>query len=197
MQIETIALDKIQTAPYNPRADLKPGDAAYERLKRSIEEFDLVEPLVWNRRTGHLVGGHQRLKVLKSRGLTHVEVSVVDLPPEREKALNVALNNPNLAGDWDLSKLNELIAELGALPEFDETLTGFDASEIRALVLEASHDLNDDVAEDESETETVEVRLVVPADGWERVKPDLDALVARHDLECHVRPADGQRRARR
>ena len=109
MQIETVAIERIKTASYNPRVDLKPGDVAYERLKRSIEEFDLVEPLVWNRRTGHLVGGHQRLTILRSQGITEVEVSVVDLPPAREKALNVALNNPNLAGDWDLAKLNDLI----------------------------------------------------------------------------------------
>lgn len=49
-------------------------------------EFDLVEPLVWNKRTGNLVGGHQRLKILKEQGRTEVEVSVVDLSPIKEKA---------------------------------------------------------------------------------------------------------------
>ena len=187
MQIETVAIERIKAAPYNPRVDLKPGDVAYERLKRSIEEFDLVEPLVWNCRTGHLVGGHQRLTILRSQGLSEVEVSVVDLPPGREKALNVALNNPNLAGDWDLAKLNEVIAELQSLPEIDATLTGFDDLEIRDLVFEVSQDFQDATLENEAVAEMVEVQLVVPEDRWDYVKPDLDVLVGRHDLECHIK----------
>jgi ParB-like chromosome segregation protein Spo0J len=62
MDIRKIAVDKINPAPYNPRVDLKPGDEEYEKLKRSIEEFGYVEPLVWNEQTGNLVGGHQRIE---------------------------------------------------------------------------------------------------------------------------------------
>ena len=68
MKIETIPIEKIKAAPYNPRKDLKPGDPEYEKLKKSLTEFDLVEPLVWNRRSGNLIGGHQRLKILQERG---------------------------------------------------------------------------------------------------------------------------------
>jgi len=86
MEIAKIAIEKINPAPYNPRQDLKPGDPDYEKLRKSLEEFDCVEPLVWNKRTGHLVGGHQRLKVLKARGDREVMVSVVDLPLDKEKS---------------------------------------------------------------------------------------------------------------
>jgi len=65
MEIIKIPITKINPAPYNQRLDLQPGDVEYEKIKRSITEFDLVEPLVWNKQTGNLVGGHQRLKVLK------------------------------------------------------------------------------------------------------------------------------------
>ena len=64
MDIQKIAIDKINHAIYNPRKDLKPGDAEYEKLKRSIEEFGYVEPVIWNEQTGNIVGGHQRAKVL-------------------------------------------------------------------------------------------------------------------------------------
>jgi ParB-like chromosome segregation protein Spo0J len=67
VNIKEIPLGDINPARYNPRLDLRPGDPDYEKLKRSLEEFDCVEPLVWNERTGNLVGGHQRLKVLKER----------------------------------------------------------------------------------------------------------------------------------
>ena len=132
MQIESIPIERINPAAYNPRLDLKPGDPDYERLKRSMEEFGFVEPLVWNRRTGNLVGGHQRLKILAERGAGHVDVSVVDLPPERERSLNVALNK--IRGDWDERKLADLLTGLAAIPDFDVSLTGFDATEITHLL---------------------------------------------------------------
>ena len=65
MQIEKRAVADLKAADYNPRKDLQPGDAEYEKLKRSIQEFGYVEPVIWNKRTGVVVGGHQRLKVMK------------------------------------------------------------------------------------------------------------------------------------
>ena len=131
MIIQKIPLDKINPAPYNPRLDLKPGDPEYDKIKRSITEFDLVEPLVWNKRSGNLVGGHQRLKVLKEQGAKEVEVSVVDLDDSKEKALNIALNKAQ--GDWDLPRLKDLLQELDT-GEFDIEITGFDENEIEDLM---------------------------------------------------------------
>lgn len=123
---------QLNAAPYNPRLDLKPGNPAYEKLKQSLTEFGCVEPLVWNKRTGNLVGGHQRLKVLIEQGVTEVEVSIVDLPLEREKTLNLALNK--IQGDWDEQKLAALLEELAHVPEFDIGITGFDPPEISELL---------------------------------------------------------------
>ena len=90
-------------ADYNPRKDLKPGDPEYDKLKRSMEQFGYVEPVIWNKSTGRVVGGHQRLKVLMDMGVTEVECVVVEMDEEREKALNIALNK--ISGDWDKDKL--------------------------------------------------------------------------------------------
>ena len=117
-------------ADYNPRKDLKPGDAEYEKLKRSIEQFGYVEPVIWNKTTGRVVGGHQRLKVLIDMGMTEVDCVVVELSEEKEKALNVALNK--ISGDWDKDKLALLIADLQGA-DFDVSLTGFEPAEIDAL----------------------------------------------------------------
>ena len=73
MQIEKHNIAELKAAEYNPRKDLKPGDAEYEKLKRSIETFGYVEPVIWNKRTGVVVGGHQRLKVMKDLGYTEVD----------------------------------------------------------------------------------------------------------------------------
>ena len=135
MRIKTIAIQEINPAPYNPRIDLKPGNPEYERLKRSVDEFGCVEPLVWNQRSGNLVGGHQRFKVLVARGDRETDVSVVDLPPEKEKALNIALNK--ISGDWDPRKLAQLLDELVHVPNFDVQLTGFDVPDVNALIAES------------------------------------------------------------
>jgi DNA modification methylase len=131
MQIEKVPIKKINPAPYNPRKDLKPGDPEYDKLKRSILEFDMVEPLVWNKQTGNLVGGHQRLKILIENGETSVDCSVVDLSKSKEKALNIALNK--IQGEWDFPKLRDLLLEIDT-GEFDIDITGFDAGELEQLV---------------------------------------------------------------
>ena len=131
MNIQKIKAELLNPAAYNPRKDLKPGDKEYEKLKRSIEEFGYVEPVIWNSQTGNVVGGHQRLKVLLDLGQTEIDCVVVELNPQREKALNLALNK--IQGEWDENKLAELMAELDA-GAFDVSLTGFDASEIDELL---------------------------------------------------------------
>jgi len=131
MEIRKIAIKDISVAEYNPRIDLKPGDPDYEKLRKSLGEFGLVQPLVFNSRTKTLVAGHQRLKILIEEGAKEVEVSVVDLPVEREKMLNLALNR--IQGAWDEEKLAHLLDNLKELPEFDVELTGFDLPEMNQL----------------------------------------------------------------
>lgn len=127
LHVEMVAVDRLDPAPYNPRVDLKPGDPDYEKIRRSLDTFGLVEPLVWNKRSGHLVGGHQRLKVLTDRGDTAVPVAVVDLDDVDERTLNVALNKTG--GDWDHPKLGQLLKDLSDAAA-DVSLTGFDEAEI-------------------------------------------------------------------
>ncbi|MCX5680304.1 MAG: DNA modification methylase [Candidatus Omnitrophica bacterium] len=142
MKIQKVKIDQINPAAYNPRLDLKPGDPDYEKLKKSIEKFGYVEPLVWNSRTGNLVGGHQRLKILVGQGAKEVEVSVVDFDLKEEKALNLALNK--IRGDWDIEKLGELLDELGKTPDFDVTLSGFDIPEISEILDQLEEAKEDD-----------------------------------------------------
>lgn len=73
MQIVKKKIDDLKAATYNPRKDLKSRDKEYEKLKRSITEFGYVEPVIWNERTGTVVGGHQRLKVLKDLGYEEID----------------------------------------------------------------------------------------------------------------------------
>jgi DNA modification methylase len=131
MQIEQIAIGRLCPADYNPRKALMPGDAAYEKLKRSLSAFGFVEPLVWNKTTGNVVGGHQRLAVLKDLGYAEADCVVVELDAQKEKALNVALNR--IQGEWDDGKLAAVLESLDAAA-FDVSLTGFDTSEIDGIM---------------------------------------------------------------
>lgn len=100
MNIKIIAIDQINAAAYNPRVDLRPGDPEYAKLRRSIESFGYVEPIVWNECSGNMVGEHQRYKILVHElGHAEMEVSVVNLDDEQERLLNLALNK--VSGRWD------------------------------------------------------------------------------------------------
>lgn len=102
---ETISRDMIKNAPYNPRIM---DEKAKKRLRANIAKHGLVAALTWNKRTGNLVGGHQRLEQLdaleKSKDYD-LTVCVVDVDEREEAALNVQLNNPSMQGEWDLDKL--------------------------------------------------------------------------------------------
>lgn len=131
MNIKKVLIESIQGAEYNPRLDLKPGMDEYENLKKSIETFGYVEPVIVNKRTNNIVGGHQRFKVLKDLGYTEIDIIEVDLDDNNEKALNVALNK--ISGNWDIGKLSELLQEL-KIEDFDLSLTGFSAEEFDRML---------------------------------------------------------------
>ena len=158
-------------ADYNPRKDLKPGDAEYEKLKRSLETFGYVEPVIWNKTTGRVVGGHQRLKVLMDMGMAEIQCVVVELSEEKEKALNIALNK--ISGEWDNNKLALLIADLQG-EDFDVSLTGFEPAEIDALFKDT---LKDGIKEDNFNVEEELKKPVITklGDVW---------TLGRHRLIC-------------
>ena len=171
MLIEKKNTADLLPADYNPRKDLKPGDAEYEKLKRSIEQFGYVEPVIWNQTTGRVVGGHQRLKVLMDMGMTEVDCVVVAMDEEKEKALNIALNK--ISGDWDKDKLALLIADLQGA-DFDVSLTGFEPAEIDALFKDT---LKDGVKDDDFNVgaELAQPTMTKPGDVW---------TLGRHRLIC-------------
>jgi DNA modification methylase len=171
MIVQKIPVSEINPAKYNPRKDLKPGDPAYEKLKRSMTEFGYVEPIIWNEETGNIVGGHQRYKILLEEGHTEVECVVVMLPADKEKALNVALNK--VTGDWEVKALAELLNDLNE-QDFDLSLTGFDAAEIEDLFSQV-HDK--DVTDDDFDLDKAleEEPVSKPGDIW---------LLGRHRLIC-------------
>lgn len=96
-KIQKVKLSEVKMRPDNPRSI---SDKALEGLKHSLDRFGYVEPIVWNKKTGHIVGGHQRYYVLVEAGVEEAKMVVVDMPLEEELAANLTLNNPEIEGEW-------------------------------------------------------------------------------------------------
>lgn len=119
----------LKGAPYNPRTI---SDDARAKLKRNLKNVGLLEPLIWNKTTGTLLGGHQRLACLDAlEGSSDylLDVSVVELTPAQEAEQNIALNSPNLQGDYDM----DMLAQLLKTPELELDATGFDVADVNVL----------------------------------------------------------------
>lgn len=171
MEIRTLNAAKLKAADYNPRRDLQPEDAEYQKLRRSIEEFGYIEPIIWNERTGRVVGGHQRLKVLLEQGAQEVECVVVELSDKDEKILNVLLNK--VKGRWDIGKLADLLQQLDEAGAME--VTGFEDWELQSLLMQYDH-IKDLMEEDFSgyddskERSTFTMTFSLPADAREAVE---------------------------
>lgn len=170
MNIQKINIENLKTAEYNPRKDLKPGDEKYEHIKKSIEEFGYVDPIVVNKDMT-VIGGHQRLKILKELGYNEIECNVVNVNKSIEKKMNIALNNNS--GEWDNEKLKKLMQEISKDFE-DMDSTGFNSDEIEELFGE-----KEEISEDDFDVEQHAAEIKEPitnlGDVW---------ILGEHRLMC-------------
>lgn len=170
MEFRKLTIDSLVPASYNPRKKLKPGDSEFEKIKNSINEFGYVDPVIVNQDLT-VIGGHQRISVLKTLGYTEIDCVVIDIDKTKEKALNVALNK--ISGEWNKDLLAELIKDLQSL-DYDVSFTGFEPPEIDQLF---SNVHSKEIQEDDFD---VDAELAQPAvtrkgDVW---------LLGRHRLIC-------------
>lgn len=161
MNIQKIKIDLLKPATYNPRKNLKPDDSEYKKIKVSIQEFGYVDPVIINADMT-VIGGHQRLKVLKDMGFKEIDCVVVDIDKSKEKALNVALNK--ISGDWDMDLLNSLLFELKS-EDFNVEITGFDIGEINSI-LGVKTEVKEDTFDLENALNQVKEPLTKRGDVW-------------------------------
>lgn len=126
MEIKEFPLKELKPAAYNPRKKLKKGDKEYEKIKQSLLKFGYVDPIIVNEDLT-VIGGHQRLTVLKDLDYETAKCVIVKLSKEDEKALNIALNK--ITGQWDDALLADLLLDLQE-SDFNLDLTGFEPPEI-------------------------------------------------------------------
>lgn len=109
-QMQTVKRSSIHEAPYNPR---KISDEARKKLKKGLKTYGLVQPIVVNRLTMNVVGGHQKLSIMDEeykypKNDYSLQVSMINVDEETEVKINIFLNNPAAQGEWD----NELLQEI-------------------------------------------------------------------------------------
>jgi len=146
VETRRMKIAELVPADYNPR---RISDKALKGLRASLERFGELGGIVWNEQTGHLVGGHQRVKALAALGVDEADVRVVNLPIAEEKAANLTLNNPGIGGDWDDELLRVVLADVQRdLP------TAFDELQLSEII-QATPELR--TQEDGGSTEEVDV----------------------------------------
>lgn len=170
MNIQKLKIENLKPAEYNPRKDLTPEDEEYQKIKKSLTEFGYVAPIIVNSDMT-VIGGHQRLKVLKELGYTEIECNIVDLDKSKEKALNIALNK--ITGEWDNDKLEEILAELKEV-DIDMDITGFSFDEVDNMLKDITGSKEDDFDLDEV-LEEIEEPVSKPGDIW---------VLGRHRIMC-------------
>jgi DNA modification methylase len=119
MIIEKKKISDLIPAPYNPRQSTAKQE---KHLKESLEKFGLVEPIIFNKQTGWIVGGHFRVRELIKLGVKEVECVIVDLNEDDEMELNIRLNANTGSWDWDTLANDWEVVDLEAwgleIPQF-------------------------------------------------------------------------------
>lgn len=157
-EYKRMPLADIQFAPYNPRVDLTPDDPEYQDIKRSILDHAMVQPIIFNKRTGYAVGGNQRLKIIRDdMGVEEATCAVVDLPLVREMEASAALNK--LGNLWDREKLREIMLQMKEA-DYDVTATGFSDAEIDEITKDMSAAISDFFTDDDEEESTAKDKPV-------------------------------------
>lgn len=174
----TVSITTLMPAAYNPR---KHDEKQFAELAKSLDKFSLADPIVVNS-DGTVIGGHFRLEVLKSQGVTEVEVRVPNrhLRPEEEKELNIRLNK-NM-GDWDFEGL-------AAFGEEELKAIGFDPSELEKIFKDASEidvNMHEKDAETYLEGGIRQIVLYFKAEDYEPVLARLKAAMEKTGTKNHT-----------
>ena len=183
MELEKIKITDIYPADYNPR---KITENQKTKLKNSIDNFGIVEPILINLHNNRIIGGHQRFDVLLDQYILdndlYAELNLLKLndsygwvfpdndknldSEDMEKALNLVLNNTKVQGTFDENKLVQVFNELNE-SGFNTSLTGFNNDDIQGF-----QGLNENTIVEE-ENFNLDTNMIIPED-----EPEYDESIA-------------------
>ena len=172
MRFEEIILDDYIDSPTNSRVMYKEGDPVFESISQSIDQFDFIQPLIVNEKTGHIIAGHLRKRVLKSKGIDKAAAVIVSFDIIKEKAAVLAFNK--ITGSWNFEKLANVLDELSKTPSFDVSITGFETPEI-SKILDRYRDVPSDNGDFDKEADLIKDPVTKKGDRL---------ILGRHVLVC-------------
>lgn len=190
MKIEKININDLISPEYNPRTMT---DDEMEGLKKSLDEFGYIDPVIVNKHNNHVVGGNQRLLALKQLGYKEIDVIFINEPDiNREKQINVRLNNSS--GKWDENKLVDILKDL-KVEGLDLDLTGFNEfdfdlefDEIEVEEIEIPQ-----TVKEETEIETEETEPITPKEEDKKIPsapPLQDTVTEKKDFKTKPKTVD-------
>lgn len=158
-QSETIVIKRSQInfAPYNPR---KKDAKVVEKLRKNFRKVGFLGGIVWNERTGNLVGGHKRTEALDlihgydGTEATDYEIKVerIDVDEKTEKEQNIFLNSKNAQGEMDFELLADIIGDIDIE---SAAISDYDISIIESIVPNFTLGDNSDIVSDINKIESV------------------------------------------
>jgi hypothetical protein len=179
LKIELLPIEKLASmaSPYNPRTI---NEHDFKALCRSIEAFGVVEPVVCNKRSGNIVGGHQRVKAGLEVGEDTMPVWWVDLDEGEERLLNLALNR--ISGQWEDVMLAELLQNLTTAGA-DIELSGFNNTELELILKGWDGEGLEGLGGGAGHTQGIQPKIIVEcfAEDKERVRTLVTEAVAEVD----------------
>ena len=172
MKVEKVKMEDLISPSWNPR-EMPLNEM--EKLKKSIEKFGYVEPIIVNKHNNHIVGGNQRYEALRELGHDEIDVVYINEPDiNREKALNVALNK--ISGEFDDDLLKKVFEDLKIAHFDDIELTGFDDYEINEILFSDNEDKFIGDSDDEKESKYTD-KIDIPHYEITGKKPTIDELL--------------------
>lgn len=191
-EIETVKRSSIKEHPDNPRFITS---EARKKLEKGLNKFGLLEPVIVNRVTGHVLGGHQRLIWLDKKNSTEdygLQVAFCNVPKEKELTVMALLNQPNAQGEWDLDKLKIEIEN----SSLDVELAGFERLDLEMFFPDSDFsELFSDTPEivEKTKSELQKLKDETHDDFIKERKAERERVSTKHDSEFYVVVVFGNR----
>lgn len=166
-QIVRVPIASLVEDPKNPRVH---GEKNLRAIADSLARFGQVEPILIEKKTRKIIGGHGRVRALRDAGETHALVLELPIGGKDARALAIALNRTGDLAEYDEALLREALDGL--------EVPGFDADDIEAIVGSAEED--DEPLVDPGPQGETRVRILV-GDNRARLR-DLEA----NSVQCCV-----------
>lgn len=99
--LETRRINDLKPHKSNPRRMTKEQKAS---LQTSLDKFGLIDKPIINT-SGLIIGGHQRIRILKDQGIKEIECTVPDKELSEQEVDELLIRLNKNTGEWNFDEL--------------------------------------------------------------------------------------------